>query len=86
MQNKTKDELNGRITYAPAMPGNQLTLFLPFAMDEMLCLRVKEDKINGDYRYLQTQPDFNYSAKDRSNKLNAIEKPHLGELFAKMIA
>lgn len=79
---KTKDELTGITSYAPSMPGNSLTQALPFFFDEVLCLRFSQPDENGNsYRYLQTQPDFQYNAKDRSGNLKPISKPHLGEMF-----
>jgi hypothetical protein len=36
-------------------------------------------------RYLQTQEDIQWIAKDRSGKLDAIEEPNLANLFAKAL-
>ena len=35
-------------------------------------------------RFLQTQPDMQYVAKDRSGALDALEPPHLGYLLNKI--
>jgi hypothetical protein len=38
-----------------------------------------------EYRYLQTQPDISYHAKDRSGKLNKIERPNLKMIINKVM-
>jgi len=79
------DESTGIIKYGPIMPGKALTNGLPFYFDEVMALRIKDAE--GDkpsYRYLQTQPCNQYHAKDRSGRLNAIEKPDLTAIFDKI--
>jgi hypothetical protein len=51
----------------------------------VLHLAVGEDKDTGAYRYLQTQPSLTHDAKDRSGKLDAIERPNMGDIFKKVL-
>jgi len=79
------DEYSGLIKYHPSMPGKSLTNALPFFFDEVLALRTYADENGENWRYLQTAIDVQYTAKDRSGKLASKEKPHLGELFNKIL-
>ncbi len=80
-----KEELTGVTKYFPAVPGNKLTQKLPYLFDEVLYLGVKTDPTtNQTWRYIQTQPDFQVAAKDRSGKLAFMEQPHLGNLINKI--
>ncbi len=72
--------------FTPSMPGNVLTNSIAFWFDEVLALRMSQDDDDDDSggkRYLQTQPDYKWDAKDRSGKLDPIEKPHLAESLKK---
>lgn len=85
-----KDEFTGKVCYRPSTPGQSYTGSLPYLFDEVLALRVKRsgEKVT---RFLQTQPDSQYSAKDRSGKLDAKEElgdkdiPNLTNIFNKII-
>ncbi len=79
-----KDEVTGIMMNLPSMPGTKLGPKLPYHFDEVFRMRIGKLPDGQDYRFLQTQPDFNSVAKDRSGRLLPIEKPHLGELFAKI--
>jgi len=79
------DEYSGLMKYLPSMPGKSLTNALPFFFDEVLALRIYADENGENWRYLQTAMDMQYTAKDRSGKLLSKEKPHLGELFDKIL-
>lgn len=81
-----KDELSGTIKYGPSMPGAKLGPKLPYFFDEVFRLAINKDAQGKNFRYLQTQPDLQYEAKDRSGALAAMEEPHLGRLFAKILA
>lgn len=83
-QELTKDEVTGRITYRPSCPGQAFTSQMPYLFDESFCMRIGK---NGQetFRYLQTQPDVQYTAKDRSGKLDKSEKPNLKHIFDKII-
>lgn len=83
-QELTKDEVTGKTTYRPSAPGQAFTSQIPYFVDEVFCMRVgKVDKEM--VRYLQTQPDMQYTAKDRSGKLASKEEPNLTAIFNKII-
>jgi phage nucleotide-binding protein len=83
-QERTKDELSGAVLYGPSMPGQRLGQGLPYLFDEVLCLRIEKDAEGKTVRALQTQPDFQYGAKDRSGALDAFEPPNLAAIAAKI--
>ncbi len=83
-QSKQKDEATGAVLYGPSMPGQQLPQGLPYLFDEVFSLRVVTDNDGNTQRWLQTQRDFQYEAKDRSGALDAYELPDLGAVAAKI--
>lgn len=80
-----KDELTGITKYGPSMPGKQLAVKLPYFFDEVFRLGVNKDAQGNPFRFLQTQPDLQYEAKDRSGSLDAIEYPFLSNVFSKIL-
>lgn len=84
-QERTKDEVTGVHSYVPSTPGQQLGPSLPYFFDEVFCLRIGRAADNSNFRYLQTQPDFQYDCKDRSGTLDAMEPPDLTAIFNKML-
>lgn len=90
-QEWTKDDVSGITSYGPAMPGNKLGQALPYFFDEVFCLNIGKGAATAahptgePFRYIQTQPDFQYSAKDRSGRLDAWEPPDLTHIFNKML-
>lgn len=80
-----KDELSGITMYQPAMPGAKLGSQLPYFFDEVFRLGTSRDQNGQNFRFLQTQPDLQFVAKDRSGALDAMEYPHLGAIFAKIM-
>jgi hypothetical protein len=86
-QEREKDEVSGAMLYAPSMPGKELTKQLPHFVDEVFALGVSaKDAAGHSYRFLRTQPDPQFFAKDRSGCLAEIEEPHLGKIIAKIKA
>lgn len=83
-QEPMKDELTGVVTYGPSMPGSKLGIKLPYFFDEVFRLGVNKTPQGQSYRFLQTQKDLQFEAKDRSGALDAMEYAHLGALFAKI--
>lgn len=81
---REKDEVSGVTMFAPTMPGAKLAQGLPYFFDEVFRLNVNKDQAGNQYRYLQTQPEFNSISKDRSGKLAAVEVPHLGYVINKI--
>lgn len=84
-QKLTHDEYNGITVYSPSLPGQVLPQALPYLFDFVLPLRIGETENGKKYRYLQTQEDMQYIAKECSGRLNRIERPHLGNLFDKIL-
>lgn len=82
-----KDETTGKTMFGPTMPGQKMGQALPYFFDEVFCLRIgMTPDQKSSYRYLQTQPDFQYTAKDRSGRLELMEPPDLNHVFGKMLA
>ncbi len=84
-QETTKDALLGTITIGPSMPGAKLGPALPYLFDEVFRLGVQKDPTGVLYRFLQTEPDFQHDAKDRSGTLDPIEPPDLSHIFNKIM-
>jgi phage nucleotide-binding protein len=80
---KSQDE-QGRMLYAPSMPGAKLGQQLPYFFDEVLALRVEKDGEGIPQRALMCESDGLWQAKDRSGKLAAWEAPDLGAIIKKM--
>lgn len=80
-----KDELTGIVRFGPSMPGAKLGPKLPYYFDEVFRLAVNKDQQGQSYRFLQTQPDLTFVAKDRSGALATMEPPHLSHVFSKIL-
>lgn len=80
-----KDELTGVVRFGPSMPGAKLAQKLPYYFDEVFRLGTNKDPQGNLFRFLQTQPDLQYEAKDRSGALAPIEYPNLSAIFAKIL-
>lgn len=76
--------VGSKITYAPSMPGVKLGQSLPYFTDLVLALRVEKDEDGNPSRWLQTQPDDAYAAKDRSGALQPFEAPDLAAIATKV--
>jgi hypothetical protein len=85
-QELVKDEGTGVSRFGPAIPGSKLGPSLPYFFDEVFALRIGKQTDGVEFRYLQTQPDLQYEAKDRSGMLAPMEYPHLGAVFSKVLA
>lgn len=81
---KDKDEVTGAIMWQPMMPGKQVGPQLPYLFDEVFRMGVMKDPQGKEHRFLQTQPDTQYVAKDRSGNLAPLEAPNLTYLFNKI--
>lgn len=81
---KDKDEISGMMMFGPSMPGKQSGPQLPYLFDEVFRLGVSKDKAQKEFRFLQTQPDLQYIAKDRSGTLESYESPNLTHIFNKI--
>jgi hypothetical protein len=79
------DDFNRKV-YVPQIDGSKTGLELPGIVDEVLTLTAIKDE-NGQLRralVCHTLNQWGYPAKDRSGRLDLIEEPHLGRLFAKI--
>lgn len=79
-----KDELTGVVRYMASMPGAKLGPQLPYLFDEVFRMGINKTPQGEAYRFLQTQPDLQYDAKDRSGTLDPIEPPDLNHVFSKI--
>lgn len=79
-----KDELTGVVTYGPSMPGAKLGPKLPYFFDFVFRLGINQTQDGQKYRFLQTQPELKYNAKDRSGALDPVEMPNLTHIINKV--
>lgn len=81
-----KDEVTGIVKWGPSFPGQQLGKLSPYWLDETFFMGVWTDPANQlpPQRYLLTQPDQNYTAKDRSGALDVMERPDLSYIIDKI--
>ena len=82
---KVVEEATGRITFMPSVPGQQTLNNLPFFFDEVFCLRIGTHE-GKKYRYLQTELDAQYVAKDRSGVLRSAEVADIGYIIKTITA
>lgn len=80
-----KDEMTGITRYWPMMPGKQLGPQLPYLFDEVFRLGVNKTPQGQKYRFLQTDQDLQYIAKDRSGLLEELEPANLTHVFNKIL-
>jgi len=87
-QEASKDELTGIVLQGPMMPGSKVGQQLPYLFDEVFRLGIGSipGKPDETYRFLQTAPDLQYQAKDRSGKLDKMEPPNLSHIFSKILS
>ncbi len=84
----SKDEMSGMVKWGPMMPGQKLGPQLPYLFDEVFRLGVGQYQTaqgGQKYRYLQTEADPQFDAKDRSGALDSIEQPNLTHIFNKIL-
>lgn len=84
-QESIKDETAGITQYGPSMPGSKLGGQMPYLFDEVFRLNIGRTPEGAEYRYLQTRPDFQSEAKDRSGCLDAMEQPDLTVVINKIL-
>jgi hypothetical protein len=85
-QEPFKDEVANITMYGPSMPGTKLGNQLPYLFDEVFRLGIGKLPDGAEYRFLQTAPDLQYDAKDRSGALDPLEPPDLGHVIRKILA
>lgn len=79
-----KNEMNQRF-YAPAVAGSQLQGRLTSFFDECFYMITQKAEDRTDYRCFITQPWERYPGKDRSGRLDLIEKPDLAYIKTKIL-
>jgi hypothetical protein len=79
------DDFNRRV-FSLQIEGSKTSLELPGIVDEVLTLAEIKDQGGQPFRALvcQTLNPWGYPAKDRSGRLDMLEPPDLGRLFAKI--
>lgn len=80
-----KEDDYGRSIWVPQIEGSKVGRELPGIVDQVITYQ----EVQGDdakFRALicNSPNQWGYPAKDRSGRLDQMEKPHLGELFAKI--
>jgi hypothetical protein len=83
-QDRVQDD-GGKFIYSPSMPGRQLALQLPYLFDLVMAMRVVPDDKGNHNRWLQTGTDLQYTAKDRSGKLDMFEEPDFSSVCEKIL-
>jgi hypothetical protein len=79
-----KDEANRRFV-GPAVAGTSLKERLTSYFDIVLYMTSQKTDEGAEYRCFITQPIDRYPAKDRSGRLNTIEKPDLSHIKNKIM-
>jgi hypothetical protein len=84
-QSRLAEDGSGRIYFKASMPGKTLLNGLPYFFDEVFVMNIGKLEDGTLYRYLQTSKDLRHEdCKDRSGKLDAVEKPDLSYIFDKI--
>lgn len=75
-----------RKSWAAQIDGSKAGREMPGIVDEVLTLAIIRPDEGEPFRAFVTNPDnpWGFPAKDRSGRLDPMEKPHLGDLFAKL--
>jgi len=79
-----KDEASGTVKYGPSMPGSKMGPALPYYFDEVFHLGINKTQQGDKYRFIRTDGDLQYIAKDRSGTLAEMEAPNLTNIFNKI--
>lgn len=83
--NQDEDDF-GRKTWSIQIDGSKTGREMPGIVDEVITLAIIRPDEGEPFRAFITHPEneWGFPAKDRSGRLDPMEKPHLGELFAKL--
>lgn len=83
---ENKEDDYGRANWVAQIDGSKVGRELPGIVDEVLTLQELSTEDGTKYRGLVcTSPNpWGYPAKDRSGRLDMVERPHLGDLFSKI--
>lgn len=82
----SKEDDYGRREWVAQIEGSKVGRELPGIVDQVITFQEMQTDEGVKYRGLVcTSPNpWGYPAKDRSGRLDQIERPHLGQLFAKI--
>lgn len=83
-QERQKTSDNSISNIIPQLEGHQAGERLPYLFDLVMCMRYADEVTKAGERYLQTCGDNIRVAKDRSGRLDPVEAPDLGAIFAKV--
>lgn len=78
------DTGHGVMRFGPSFPGKQLPREVPYLFDEVFRLGIGQSQQGQKYRFLQTDGDMQYQAKDRSGVLDTLEPPDLTHIINKL--
>jgi len=83
---ESQEDDYGRKTWRAQIEGSKVGRELPGIVDEVITMQELETEEGKKYRAFVCAPlnPWSYPAKDRSGRLDMIERPHLGDLLAKM--
>ena len=75
-----------RKSWAAQIDGSKAGREMPGIVDEVITMALIRPEEGPPYRAFVTDPanEWGFPAKDRSGRLDPMEKPHLGDLFAKL--
>jgi len=79
-----EDADTGMTQYVASMPGKAVVNFLPYQFDEVFYMTFHENDNGNRQRVLMTDTSYEHDAKDRSGKLNKMERPNLTKIFRKI--
>ena len=79
------DEDSGLVSYQPYVPGRTFLEALPYYFDVVTPLLIGKDSDNRPVRYLLTQGNYQYIAKDRSGTLKPKEKPDISHIISTIL-
>ena len=84
--NEDEDDF-GRKTWSIQIDGSKTGREMPGIVDEVITFAIIRPEDGEPYRAFITGPEneWGFPAKDRSGRLALMEKPHLGDLFAKLL-
>lgn len=74
----------GALLFGPSMPGKKMGARLPYFFDEVFAMQVVKDKDGNLGRWLLTQPNGAWTAKDRSGALAQWEAPDICAILNKI--
>jgi len=83
---EAKEDDYGRTNWVPQIEGSKVGRELPGIVDQVISMQELQTDEGQKYRaFVCTQLNpWSYPAKDRSGRLDTVERPHLGDLFAKI--